>query len=79
MTLSPNQIKVGDVLIRREDHLGRPDDRLTVIAKETYGTTQYRLKGYWRDKETAKSLCAKGYRIVERDNREIGTFFTRYW
>lgn len=78
-TLSPNRIKAGDKLIREQDHLSRPDD--TVIVREVirHGTTQYKLDGYWRDRETAKSLCAQGYRIVERDGARIGTFFTRYW
>jgi len=78
-TLSPNQIKVGDKLIIRNDHIGRPDSTVEVTLKEIRGKTWFGLKGYWRDGDYATSLCAQGYRIVERNGREVGTFFTRYW
>ena len=79
--LSPSQIKVGDILIRRDDHLQRPNHSVTVLEKRTSsGTTEYRLAHYFRDWETARALCAQGYRIVDRNGTELPEhFFTRYW
>lgn len=78
-TFSPNRIKVGDKLIREHDHLSRFDDTITVTGKFCHGVTQYRLANYWRETETAKSLAAQGYRIVERGGKRIARFFTVYW
>lgn len=78
-TLSPNQIKAGDKLIREQDHLHRPDDSVIVRKVKRHGTIVYDLEGYWRHDETAKALCSQGYRFVERNGERIGTFFTRYW
>jgi hypothetical protein len=73
------RIKPGDVLIRERDHLARPDDRVTVTAIAGTAPRSWRLTGYFRDTETAKSICAQGFRIVERGGTRVGTFFTKYW
>ena len=78
-TLYANQLKVNDRLIRRDDHLGRHDHVVTINGRGPVGHGTVFLSGYFRDRETTRSLCAQGYRIVERDGIEIGSFFQKYW
>ena len=76
-TLGASNIKIGDVLVRESDHLGRYDHKVIVVGKRL-NPAVYDLKGYWRKDETAKSLSAQGYRIVERNGNRY-PFFVRYW
>jgi len=79
-TLTTAQIKVGDVLIREKDHLGRPDDRLTVTEVWKQGGRLFRLKEYFSQSlQSPKTLSAQNYRIVERNGERIGEFFVKYW
>lgn len=78
-TLSPRQIKPGDRLIRKDDHLQREDADAEVIAKTNCAPTCFILRGYFTRWETARSLCAQGYTEVEREGQVIGTFFVKYW
>lgn len=80
-TLTVAQIKPGDVLVRENDHLARPNHKVTVTRVEVHGKgwREWHLTGYFRQTERPQSLCAQGYRIVERNGQRIGTFFTKYW
>lgn len=80
--LTTSQIKVGDVLIRRADHIGRPDARYRVARVTTgYGPRRFVLDGYYCGASgvTAKTLTAENLRTVERDGQIIGVFFAKYW
>ena len=85
--LTTAQLKVGDVLRRTADHLGRPDDALTITAiRRTKGwPLQFSLdhtatgRSYHRNWETAKALSAQNYRHVERNGVTVGHFFVKYW
>jgi len=84
-TLRFSQIKVGDVLIREKDHLGRQDSKLYVVRKVTgWGgpillhVAEGSPEAPARDR-TGKELSSQNYSIIERDGVRIGTFCVRYW
>lgn len=76
--LTTAQLKVGDVLIRENDHIGRPDDRRTIEAINTTARRTFRINGRFYT-YTGAELSAENYRIVERDGVRIGSFFVKYW
>jgi hypothetical protein len=77
--LTPSQLKAGDVLIRENDHIDRPDHRVKLVKKHAGAPTRFDVENSYYNPVTAKSLCAQGYGIVERNGQRIGTFFTKYW
>ena len=76
-TIGANGVKIGDTLTRVDDHLGRPNHSVKITGKRL-NPAVYDLEGYWRKDETAKSLSAQGYRLIERNGQTL-TFFVRYW
>ena len=76
-----SQIKVGDVLIRENDHLDRPDAKYTVIHKSTTGKVSFTLtgEGGYTTHLYGDQLSLQNYSIIERDGVRIGTFCVRYW
>lgn len=73
------QIKIGDVLKRENDHLGRHDDAVTVTGIVKGTPRLFQLAGYWRQDAYATQLSAEHYTNVYRDGQKIGTFFVKYW
>jgi len=80
--MTVNQIKVGDILIRQNDHLGRDDSRLKVVKKmrgvKTYFETED-VQYHSMSRQYATSLSAQGYNQIERNGVVIGTFCAKYW
>jgi len=75
--LTTAQIKVGDVLIREHDHIGRPDDKKTIQGIEKLDKRVFLLDNYRQ--MSGAELSAENYRIVERNGKRIGSFFVKYW
>ena len=67
--IKPDQLRECDTLCRVNDPHGRIDHGVIIKkCEEEYLS----LAGYWRPRETVKSLFEQGYINVERDNRCIG-------
>jgi hypothetical protein len=81
VNLSANQLKVGDKLVRRSDHLRREDETVEIVAKHTNGRVTFEIKrGFRTERITPQQLCADGYSYVIRDGKELDqTFFCKYW
>ena len=78
--LTVAQVRVGDVLVRRNDHLGRPDARCTVREVLKDGKRRFVLDGHWATRPVYGSeLSAENIDEVERDGTIIGSFFVKYW
>lgn len=81
-TLKASQIKVGDKVIRENDHLNRGDHTYEVVMKQTSPKLHFRLLAVGGSIPTTKyayELSAQGYSIIERAGVRIGTFCVRYW
>lgn len=80
--LKASQVKVGDTVIRHNDHLGREDERLTVVEKYTSPKLHFAVKrdgiDYWT-RPYASQLSAWGFDEIERNGIVIGRFCVKYW
>ena len=80
--LRASQIKVGDVIVRHDDHLGRPDEKLTVVEKFTSPKLHFRVNRDGNEYFTrpyADQLSGWGFDEIERNGVVIGRFLVKYW
>lgn len=74
------QVRIGDVLIRQADHLGRPDARYRVREIRKTGRRAFVLEGYWTAApQYGSTLTAENLHTVERNGAIVGSFFVKYW